>query len=209
MQAPSYKDWQDVKRIFRYLKGNPNLAITYRAAGSDTADLRAFTDADWAGDVEHRTSTSGLLVTFRGNPIHWKSSKQQLVAQSSTEAEYVAAASAYNTVMYLRQMLQEVIGSMADFTPLPTPIHIDNRGALMLAQSYKVNERTKHIDIRYHVLRRGVADKTIELIDTSTQDQRADFFTKPLPKEAHQEFIRLMDTGIVPPISRAIPLSDA
>jgi len=96
-----------------------------------------------------------MLILWNGQPVHWKSSKQSCVAQSTTEAEYIAIATAYKEILWLRQVLAQVIGKELP----PTPFHIDNQAALSLAASLAINTRTKHIDIRYHAIREGVAER--------------------------------------------------
>ena len=82
--------WQAVKRILRYLAGTPAHGILIRANSPTT--LHAYSDADWAGDIDDYLSTTAYVVYLGGNPISWSSKKQKGVARSSTEAEYRAVA---------------------------------------------------------------------------------------------------------------------
>lgn len=96
---PSEADWINAKRILRYLKGNPSLGITYSEEG--TCTLHGFIDADWAGDLSSRKSTSGYVFILGNAAISWTSKRQQSVALSSTEAEYIAATLATQEAIYL------------------------------------------------------------------------------------------------------------
>jgi muconolactone delta-isomerase len=156
------------------------MSIKYSSRTRDQTGLRVYSDADYAGDPTGRHSTTGILILWNGQPVHWKSSKQSCVAQSTTEAEYIAASTAYKEVLWLRQLLAQVLDPQEGFDLPSTPLHIDNQSALQLASTIAINQRSKHIDVRYHAIREGVAHKQIALIDTDTQDQLADLFTKPL-----------------------------
>ena len=90
---PSKEHWVAVKRILRYLKGTINYGLMYsRSSGSDGKMMIGYSDANWAGDVNDRKSTSGYLFMVSGVPISWKSKKQTCVALSTAEAEYIALA---------------------------------------------------------------------------------------------------------------------
>ena len=104
-----------VKRILRYLKGTLNFAIKYQKSENDS--LIGYSDADWAGDLEDRHSTTGNLFLMTGGPISWLSKKQAVVALSTSEAEYVALSSATQEVVWLRKLL---ISDLQVTSPEPT-----------------------------------------------------------------------------------------
>jgi len=106
MHAPTDSHWAAVKRILRYLRGTASHGL-YITRSSSFA-LHGFTDADWAGSVEDRKSTSGYLVFFGQTPISWKSGKQRTVASSSTEAEYKALADGTAEVIWLQYLLTDL-----------------------------------------------------------------------------------------------------
>jgi hypothetical protein len=72
-----------VKRILRYLKGTLQVGISYTIGD---LQLKAFSDADWAGDFNDRRFTTGLVIFLGNNPISWSSKKHQTMSRSSTEA---------------------------------------------------------------------------------------------------------------------------
>ena len=92
-----------VKQIFRYLKGSINLGIKYERSADN--HLVGFSDADWAGDMDDRHSTTGNLFVMSGAAINWISKKQPVVALSTTEAEYVALSSATQEAVWLGRLL--------------------------------------------------------------------------------------------------------
>ena len=100
MSNPTEVHWTGVKRILRYLRGTSNYGLVYN--GNCSNELVGFSDADWAGNVNTRRSTSGYVFCFGNSTITWSSKKQATVAKSSTEAEYVALSTATQEVIWLR-----------------------------------------------------------------------------------------------------------
>ena len=138
---PSQLHLMAVKRVFRYLKGTLDLALTYEQARCD--DLIAYSDADWAGDRDSRRSTSGNVFILAGSAITWSSKRQNSVALSTVEVEYMALSQATLEAVLLRRLLEE-LGTKAD---KPTTIHEDNQGAISTAENPVFHKRTKHIHI--------------------------------------------------------------
>ena len=98
---PTNIHWTAVKRIMRYLNGSLDLGLFYMDETTNT--LVGYSDADWAGDIDDRKSTSGYLFRLSGSPISWKSKKQSCVALSTAESEYMALASAIQEAVWLRR----------------------------------------------------------------------------------------------------------
>ena len=169
-----------VKRILRYLKGTINLALKYKE--DETNSLIGYSDADWAGDLDDRYSTTGNLFLLAGGAVSWVSKKQHVVALSTTEAEYIALSLAAQEATWLRRMLTEFGAS-----PGCVILMEDNQGAIALAKNPIAHTRTKHIDIRYHYIREAIQDGTIDVQYCPTDDMNADLLTKPLPKELFQK----------------------
>ena len=147
-----------------------------------TKPLEMYVDADWGGYVDTRRSTTGYVAYFNSSPISWASRRQATVAQSSMEAEYVAAAEATREIIWLRSLLGE-LGLGQDG---PTPMFVDNQTAIRLSSNPSTHARSKHIDIKHHLVREHVEFGTIKLNYIETAKQRADALTKALggPKHA-------------------------
>ena len=176
-----------VKRIFRYLKGTIDLGLKYEK--SDTATLTGYSDADWAGDLDDRHSTSGNLFTLAGGSISWYSKKQPTVALSTAEAEYVSLSAATQEAVWLRRLLQ-------DFTfeyhqEEPTVIKEDNQGTIAIARNPVSHSRTKHIDIKHHYVRESIVNRHVTLEYCPTELMTADILTKPL---THDRFEKLQES---------------
>ena len=166
-----------VKRILRYLKGTADLGL--RFVKSENGGLVGYSDADWAGDVDNRHSTTGVLFLMSGGPVSWLSKKQQIVALSTSEAEYVALSMATQEAVWLRQFLSDLAVSEIG---VPTVIMEDNQGTIAIARNPVRHARTKHIDIKYHYVREAVQNHAITLQYCPTEVMLADLFTKPLGK---------------------------
>lgn len=176
MENPTREDVCAVKRVLRYLKGTSNLRIQFSSGAA--LQLVGYCDADYAGDKESRRSTSGCVFMVGGAAISWRSERQSVVATSTTEAEYIAAAEAVKEMIWLKRFLEEMTGSC--IKPL---LRMDNQSAMKLIDNPVMHRRTKHIDVRYHFVRDEKQKKTFSLEFVRTNEQLADFLTKGLSKE--------------------------
>jgi len=148
--------------------------------------VSAFSDADWAGDIDDRRSTGGFAIFVGSNLVSWSARKQATVSRSSTEAEYKALANATAEVIWVQSLLKEL--------KVPTPptarLWCDNLGATYLTANPVFHARTKHIEIDFHFVRERVAQKLLQVRFISTHDQVADGFTKALTREKLHNFRR-------------------
>ena len=177
MSRPSKDHWIGVKRVLRYLKGTLMYGLKF-SAHEEEPELFGYSDADWAGDVDTRRSTSGYVFQIGSSTVSWSSKKQTTVAKSSTEAEYVTLSSATQEAVWLRSLMGD-FGRQMD---APTTIYEDNQGAIELAKNAKYHNRTKHIDICHHFVRERVVSNEIQVIYCPTGDMIADIMTKGLAK---------------------------
>jgi hypothetical protein len=171
-----------VKRIFRYLVHTPNLGLWY-PKGS-TFDLLGYYDSDYAGCKVDRKSTTGTCQFLGRSLVSWISKKQNSVALSTTEAEYVAAGACCAQLLWMKQTLSDY---GCEFSKIP--LLCDNESAIKLANNLVQHSRTKPIDIKHHFLSVHKAKGDIALRHVSTERQLADIFTKPLDE---QRFCALM-----------------
>ena len=148
--------------------------------------ISAFSDSDWAADLEDRRSISGLCTYFGRNLISWCVKKQGVVARSSTKAEYRSLAMASSEVAWVCSLLSELKIKRSS-SPV---IWVDNLSAIALASNPVMHARTKHIKLDIHFVRDKVFGKEIELRHVPSADQIPDIFTKPL---CRQSFVRLRE----------------
>ena len=173
-QNPGPAHWNAVVRIFAYLKKTANYAICYD--GKQRHSLIGYTVSDFAGDLNNRKSTSGFIFFFNG-PFSWSSKLQRCVAQSTTEAEFIAASESSKEAVWNRRLLEEIgFGSKT-----PTTIFCDNQSAIALVHNPVFHQKTKHMEVKYYFIHdlQEKGEINMEYIDTA--NQWADIFTKPLP----------------------------
>lgn len=171
-----------VKRILRYLKHTKHYGLKYTAGGNPI--LEGFVDADWGGNIIDRRSYTGLCFTLSGCVISWETKKQQTVALSSSEAEYMALTEACKESVYLRNLQYEITRKIYTID-----LYNDNQSAQKLTTNPIYHKRTKHIDIRYHFCRDCVTNKVVNVRYLPTAEMPADVLTKSLCKVKHYKFL--------------------
>nr|GEU85264.1 hypothetical protein [Tanacetum cinerariifolium] len=144
--TPKTSHLHAVKRIFRYLKGQPKLGLWYPR--DSPFDLEAYSDSDYAGASLDRKSTTEGCQFLGKMLISWQCKKQTIVANSTTEAEYVAVASCYGQVLWIQNQLLDY-----GFNLINTKIYIDNERTICIVKNPVFHSKTKHIEIRHHFIR--------------------------------------------------------
>jgi hypothetical protein len=182
---PSKEHMGAAKRVLRYLSGTHNIGITYKG-GNDDTEVRFYgwTDVDFANDTQDRISISGYIFKLGEGVIMWSSKKQNMVALSSTEAEYTAMAHATREVVWLRNLFEELYQPQT----LPMILYRDNQSAMAIAQDPQYHARLKHFDIKSHYIQEKIRDGTIKDVYCPTDDMIADVLTKPLHRPKHTKF---------------------
>nr|GEZ64951.1 putative ribonuclease H-like domain-containing protein [Tanacetum cinerariifolium] len=161
-----------VKRIFRYLKGHPKLGLWYRK--DSPFDLVAYSDSDYGGASQDHKSTIGGCQFLGRRLISWQCKKQTIIATSTTEAEYVAAASCCGQVLWIQNQLLDY-----GYNFMNTNIYIDNTSAICIVKNLVYHSKTKHIEIRHHFIRDCFKKKLINVDHIHTDENVADLLTKP------------------------------
>lgn len=174
--------WQAAKRVLRYLQGTLNYELVYQ---KDNLPLQGFADADWGNCFIDRRSFTGNTFKLCGGAISWQSRKQRTVALSSTEAEYMSLTDAAKEGVFLVKFLKEL--HFNDLTNLV--IFNDNQSAGRLAENPIHHSRTKHIDIRYHFIRRVLSDGLLRIEYLPTSEMVADVLTKGLSQSLHKKCV--------------------
>ena len=172
-----------VKHIMRYLQGTLNLGLKYEKV---VLDLHGFTNLDWGVSVKDKKSTSGCCFSLGSTMIFWICRKQSSIAQSSIEAEYIAAAMASREVVWLRKLLVGLFGQAIK----PTIILCDNQSSIKLSVNPVFHDRSKYIEIPYHYVRDMLDGNIVKLEYICIVDQTADILAKPLSRVKIDHFKR-------------------
>ena len=172
-----------VKRIFRYLIGTENIGLWYPKG--QELNVVGYCDADFAGCRVERKSTSGSCIFLGGCLISWNSKKQNSIALSTAEAEYVASGTCIAQILWIKSQLEDYGISLAKI-----PVMCDNTSAINIAKNLIVHSRTKHIEIRHHFIRDHITKGDIEIKFIETSRQLADIFTKPLGTDQFHTLVR-------------------
>ena len=184
MQDPTESHMSLAKRGLRYLKGTMDFGLTF-----DTDQtLIGYSDADFASAEAGRKSLTGYIFMYKGSTVSASTKQQSLVCLSTCEAEYVALSMSAREGLYLRQLARE-LGIRGDG---PVIILGDNECANLLTGDTVTNQRTKHIDVRYHHIRQLVQDKVLEVKRVPTEHNLADLFTKALPKDRFRKLTSII-----------------
>ena len=137
-------------------------------------ELRAYSDVDHGSDPIYRKSVTGFYIFLGDSLISWKSKKQSIVSQSSTEVEYCAMTFTTKEIVWLCWLLADMGVSFSH----PTPMYCDNQSSIQIAHNSVFYERTKYIEIDCHLTRHHLKHGTITLPFVPSSLQLADFFTK-------------------------------
>jgi ribonuclease HI len=174
MASPTTVHWNSAIGILRYLAGTKSYGITY---GGNNKEIQGYCDADYAGDLDTRRSTTGYVFILNGGAISWSSRRQPTVAASTTEAEYMAAAYAIKEALWIRTLFSDLKLNVDTIT-----IRADNQSAIKLLKNPITSLRSKHIDVIYHFARERVARKDVTFEYVKTEHMIADILTKATPE---------------------------
>ena len=210
MQNPGIKHWKAALRVLAYLVHTADYKLTYKNSKKfelivfdevkqALTEKRGFEvpkdgymyqlmDAAYADDPDTRRSTTGQVTMLGNAAVSWNSKRQPTVALSTTEAEYMAACSAAQEVVYIRQLMLECGFEQK----APTIMYEDNQSALCLMKDATHHNRSKHIAVRHHFVRERVASGEIKVIWIPTKAQVADALTKPLGEKLFTAFTKVM-----------------
>jgi hypothetical protein len=186
---PSPQHMHLVKYVLTYLKGTSDLKLCYDGRGAN--GLYGYSDSSWADDPDNRKSTFGFVFLLANAAISWCSRKQKTMAQSSTEAKYMQMADAGNQAMWYRMFLEELAYDVQDSIIL----HVDNKGARDLSLNPVTGQKSKHIPIKYHVIRDYIDNDQVDVVQVASADMLANGLTKMFAKDKLSQFVP--DLGLI------------
>ena len=174
MHDPCQGHLNAVYRILRYLKQTPGKGLFFKK--NTERKVEVFTDADWAGSIDDRKSTSGYCTKIWGNVVTWRSKKQTVVARSSAEAEYRAMAHGVCEAIWIKRLLEEL---KIEYEA-PIQLYCDNQSTISIAHNPIHHDRTKHVEVDRHFIKEKIDGGIISIRDVHTDHQLADILTKGL-----------------------------
>ena len=185
VQNPGICHWIAAKHVLRYLKGTMYHSLTYTKNGTDMA-VEAFSDADWAGNIDNRRSTSGYCIRLFSDSgcVTWRSKTQSTVATSTAESELNAAVIAIQELKYVN-------GILSDFgyeVQMPMVLNVDNQALIAMSKNPVQSNKSKHFALKLCYLREQVNEGFLKLSYTSTNEMPADILTKPIGKLKTRRF---------------------
>ena len=187
--APKRLHWQAAMHDLMYVRFTSSFGITFQRGMIGGDRMKLFVDPDFASKATDRRFVSGAVVMFAGACVMYLCRTQKTVTLSSMEAEYVAMADGMKEAIFLRYLWSFIF---PDRDAACTLIHEDNVSDIHLACNPATTPNSKHIDIRHHFIRERVERGEFKVVHVRSDLQRADFLTKPLPKEifcAHRNFV--------------------
>ena len=187
MSKPAKAHMGAVKHLLRYLAGSKDFSITYKQGGFR---LVAFSDANWGNNPDNGRSTSLYIVMLANDPISFKVGLQGLTAQSTMEAELVAAALAMKEAMFCSNIMLE-LGFGKSFGSVP--LYIDSTSALHVAGNRTYSPRAKHIALKYFFVQELVEEGKVSIHYVKSEDQLADLGTKHHSKHRHRDLIKFIN----------------
>ncbi len=185
---PGPAHWKALVGVAQYVRGTIDYTITYEGPrdGETVGDGMGlepygYVDADYTGDVDGWRSTSGYVFMIAGGPVSWSLKLQSVVAQSTTESEYIALAQGSKQAMWMKEIR----------IPIKRPIMLrdDNLRSISLTENTKKLALVKHINVKYHLIRDLVKKKQVRVLAIRSTKNLADLFTKALPRAAHDHIV--------------------
>jgi hypothetical protein len=163
--------------MLRYLKHTQNIGLYYPKGAR--FELIGYSDSDYAGCKVERKSTSDTRQLLERSLVSWSSKKQNSVALSTAEAEYISVDSCWAQLLWMKATLNDFGIKFKQ-----VPLLCDNESAVKLTNNPVQYSRTKHIDVRHHFRRDHQQKGDICIESVGTEDQLANIFTKPLDEKS-------------------------
>ncbi|GJR94693.1 hypothetical protein Tco_0266867 [Tanacetum coccineum] len=174
--------------VERMSKGTANVGFVYGINRGNHVDVTGFVDSDYAKDPDKGRSFTGYAFLVKGCVVRWKATLQHVVALSTIEAGYMALTEAVKEAIWLRRLLEELGVELNTVA-----VNCDNQGAIHLSQNHVFQERTKHINVRYHFIREVLEANTVKVLKVGNEHNAAGALTKVVPRLKLQHCLKLLN----------------
>ena len=192
---PDECHWIAVKNILKYLRRTKDISFIY-GGQEDELVISGYTDDYFQSDLDDFRSQSGFVFCLNGGVVSWRSSKQDTVADYTTEAEYIAASDAAKEAVWIKNFVFKL--SVVPSITNPMDVYCDNNRAIVQAKEPRSHQRSKHILKRFHLIHEIIERGDVKICRVLTDDNVADPLTKPLPQSKHDSHTRLIGIRFMP-----------
>ncbi|CAI7911792.1 unnamed protein product [Closterium sp. NIES-53] len=180
------------KRVLRYLCSTSGLGLVL--GGRRPVVLTGHADASWADDQATQWSSQGYTFSLGSGSVSWRSTRSSSVLGSSCEAEIYAGAMAAQELRWLTYLLTD----LGEPPRSPPVLYVDNKAMLALCREHRLEHRTKHIALRYFLVRELQQRGQLRLAYVASEANTADIFTKALAPCDHQRFCTMLACFALP-----------
>jgi hypothetical protein len=180
--------WTIVRNILKYLRRTKEAFLAF--GGEEELIVKGYSDASFQTDADDSKSQSNFVFCLNGGVVGWKSSKQDTVADSTTEAKYIAASEAAKEIIWIRNFVSK-LGDVPSVSS-PMDLYCDNSGAIAQAKEPRAHKMAKHILRRYHLIHEIIGRGDVKVCKVHTDHNVADPLMKHLPQPKHEVHMRSM-----------------
>ncbi|MHA7927784.1 MAG: Ty1/Copia family ribonuclease HI, partial [Marinobacter sp.] len=200
--SPKASHAKAVKQIVRYLAGSADKGISFKL--SNKLDLLCYVDADFAGlykrepdrDPTSVKSRSGFIISLGGCPLVWRSKLLTEIALSTLESEYAALSQAMRALIPIRRLILDAARRLklpdTLVSTISAKVFEDNNGALQLATTQRITDRTKHFLLKYHFFWHHVRQGVINIAKIESALNVADYLTKGLDRTTFERLRKII-----------------
>ncbi|XP_074327445.1 secreted RxLR effector protein 161-like [Apium graveolens] len=191
---PTKRHWDEIKHIFRYLRGTIDLGLFF--PNNSRSRLVGYADAGYMSDSHFGRSETGYLFTYCDTFISWKSTKQTMAATSSNHAVLLAIYEASRECIWLRSVIQHIREScgLSSISESPTVLFEDNSACIkQLKEGYIKGDRTKYILPKFLYTQELQENGDIDVQQVRSCDNLADILTKSLPTSTFEKLRNNLD----------------
>ncbi|CAI7774585.1 unnamed protein product [Closterium sp. NIES-53] len=182
--------WEAAKRVLRYLCSTSGMGLVL--GGRGPVVLTGHADASWVDELATQWSSQGYTFNLGSGSVSWRSTRSSSVLSSSSEDEIYAGAMAPQELRWLTYLLTD-LGERPRSSPV---LYVDNKAMIALCYEHRLEHKTKHIALRYFLVRELQQRGQLCLAYVATRANTADIFTKALQSGDHQRFCTVL--GLVP-----------
>ena len=192
---PGECHWIAVKNILKYLRRTKDIFLIYGRQEGELV-ISGYTNACFQSNLDDFRSQSGFVFCLNGGVVSWRSSKQDTMADSTTEAEYIVTSDAAKEAVWIKNFIFR-LGVVPSITN-PVDVYCDNNRAIAQAKEPRSHQRSKHVLRRFHLIREIIERGDVKICRVHTDDNVVDPLIKPLPQSKNDSHTRSIGIQFMP-----------